>query len=530
MPTLLDRARTGFAKLIAPNIKPSVPNPREWSRDYNSNRTYAKGFLGRIQVNSDQLLLTKAGGNLDLWRSILDDDQAFATFQQRRLAVIDKTWEVEPGGEAEADVKAADFIRTQLDNVGWDAVCNKMLFASWYGYGVAEAIYGYDKTLNLVTLDRIDVPDRGWFGFDAEGVLRIKSTTGFENVDLPDNKFWVARHGNDHDFQPYGVGLAHWVYWPVYFKRNVMPFWLRFLEKFGSPTVLGHATGGQLDDPTQKTAVLAALAAVSSESTVALPDWMKAELLQVGGSGANSYEAMCKRLDMSITRVILSQTMTTEAGPAGLGSGQANEHGDVRDTLVKSDSDMLHESFNRSIVRWLVDWNFPGAAYPTVYRVMDDEESLDVVAERDGKLKALGWERTEDSFHEVYGEGYEKAEPLDVDPLTGLPRPPAPGGKPKPKPVGQTDDDDSKFSAADDDDIDKLVALMADDSDAMIRTFAASIKDKLEGIKNPEIARIALLEWLERQPAGAFAEFMAKAQIAARAATEAGIPLDKVTA
>lgn len=41
------------------------------------------------------------------------------------------------------------------------------------------------------------------------------------------------------------MGLAHYLYWPTFFKRNGIKFWLIFLEKFGMPTAAAKLPPGQ---------------------------------------------------------------------------------------------------------------------------------------------------------------------------------------------------------------------------------------------------------------------------------------------
>ena len=48
----------------------------------------------------------------------------------------------------------------------------------------------------------------------------------------------------------------------------------------------------------------------------------------------------------------------------------------VRDDIVTADAHLVCDSFNRSIVKWLTEWNFPGAAHPTVMREMADAPDL----------------------------------------------------------------------------------------------------------------------------------------------------------
>lgn len=366
-------------------------------------------WMEQLALNDDTILQREGGHDLKLYDSLLDDDVAASAFQQRRLAVISRDWEVEPGDESAAAQEAADHLRDQLKNVGWDGICDKMLFGRWYGYAVGELMFevGPDGKYRIAD---ILVPDRKAFAFTNAGELRLKTVENPQGEALPPNKFWAFRCGASHDFTPYGTGLAHWVYWPVWFKKNVIKFWAVYLEKFGMPTTLGTFPHGADAEVMDKT--LEAAKAVASDRAVAKPDDVQIELLAEGRSSNDSYLQFVGEMNDAVLRIILSQTGTSKSEAQGLGGSQSDVMKDVRDEVVKSDSDLLHESFNRGPVRWLTEWNFgKDVAPPRVYRKLEEEDDLDTIASRDQTLKALGWERTPESFADTYGEGYEYTGP-----------------------------------------------------------------------------------------------------------------------
>lgn len=379
-------------------------------------------WLQQLALNDDTILQREGQHDLKLYDAILDDPEAAAALQQRRLAVVNRPWEVDPGAEDSRAVAAADHLREQLKALPWDRICDRMLFGIWYGYAVGEAMYKVGPDGKYWLAD-ILVPDRKWFAFTNAGELRIRTVESGEGEALPPNKFWAYRSGASHDFAPYGTGLAHWCYWPVWFKKNVIKFWAIYLEKFGMPTALGKFPDGATE--TVRDNLLAAAAAVGRDSAVIVPDSTALELMAQGRSSDGSYLQFVNQMDDYLRRVILGQTGTSKSEAQGLGGSQSEVMKDVRDEVIRSDSDLLHESFNGTIAKWLTEWNFgPDVAVPRVYRNLEDQEDLTALAERDAKLKALGWVRTEKSFRETYGEGYERApEPEPIPGQGGLPAP-----------------------------------------------------------------------------------------------------------
>jgi hypothetical protein len=384
-------------------------------------------WLSQLALNQDTVLQKDGGGDLKLFDAILDDPTCASAFQQRRLAVVSKPWEVEAGDESAKAKEAAEHLREQLKHVAWDRICDLMLFARWYGYSVGEALFDYGPD-GKIWLTNVLVPDRRWFAFTNAGELQMRSAEKTQEA-VPPNKFWVIKAGGSHDFVHYGTGLAHWCYWPVWFKKNVIKFWAIYLEKFGMPTALGKFPVGAGDDVRNN--VLEAAAAVGRDAAVTIPEDVTLELMAQGRSSDGSYLQFCSQMDDALLRVILSQTGTSKSEAQGLGGSQAPVMKDVRDEIVASDSDLLHESFNGTIARWLTLWNFgPDVAPPRVYRNLEPEEDLNQSADLDAKLDKLGWRRTADSFLETYGEGYEEKPDTPIDPATGLPM--LPGQQPAP--------------------------------------------------------------------------------------------------
>lgn len=409
-------------------------------------------WLNQLAINDDKVLTREGQHDLKLYDAILDDPTCASAFQQRRLAVVSKPWEVEAGDESAQAQAAADHLRDQLKAVPWDRICDRMLFGLWYGYAVGEAMFGVGPD-GKIWLTNVLVPDRAWFGFTNAGELRLKSAENQQEV-LPPNKFWTIRSGATHDFALYGVGLAHFCYWSVWFKKNAIKFWAIYLEKFGMPTAVAkYREGAGADEQKQ---ALAVADAVGRSAAVAIPLGSELDLMAQGRTSDATYEEFCKAQDDNILRVILSQTGTSKSEAQGLGGSQSDVMKGVRDEVVAADSDLLHETFNQTIAKWLTLWNFgPDVAPPRVYRNLEPEDLLTKTAELDQKIKNLGYRRTEESFRETYGEGYERNPDPVLDPKTGMPVAPGQPGNPQrpgqpsapPPPGNDNEDEDRKKTA-----------------------------------------------------------------------------------
>lgn len=369
-------------------------------------RDITRGYLDPMSLLApqDPILMARGAGNYLLYREVLRDEQVAAAFHQRRLAVVSREWEVRPGGDRRIDRQAAEFLREQLQRIHWDAVTDRMLYGIFYGYAVAEVLWGVEG--RRVVIEAIKVRDRRRFAYDGEMRLRLLTAQNPNPGEvLPPAKFWHFAVGADHDDEPYGLGLAHWLYWPVFFKRNGVKFWLVFLEKFGQPTATGRYPPSASAE--EKARLLAALAAIQTDAGIILPEGMAIELLEAARSGTADYTALYDRMNAAISKVVLGHTGSSDATPGRLGGEDLAA--DVRQDLIKADADVICQSFNASVARWLTDWNFPGAAYPRVWRLVEEPEDLNRLAERDERLSRVGYRPTLARVQEIYGDGYEPA-------------------------------------------------------------------------------------------------------------------------
>lgn len=357
-------------------------------------------LVNEITTPNDTVLKS-IGGRYDEYKALLRDDQVKAAFGQRMDAMVAKEIIVEPGGTSPADKKASEFIKAQLEAINFDAACRKMAHAQFYGYSVAEILWAFDGM--QVVIDAIKVRKFDRFRFDGAGRLRLITKTSPKGEFMPDRKFWVSTVETDNDDDPYGLGLAHFLYWPVYLKRNGLRFWAVALEKFGMPTAIGkHHPGASENDVAN---LLSLLSAIHGQAAVTVPEGQEIKLLEAMRSSGGDHKEFVAYLDAMIAKVIVGQTSTTDSGSW---RGTANVHKDVRDEIIKADTDLLCGSFNNGPIRWLTEWNFPGAKPPRVWRVLDDNEDLDNRVKRDKTIYEMGFDPDVEYINSTYGGTWTK--------------------------------------------------------------------------------------------------------------------------
>ena len=379
---------------------PPQPLLREVSSTHDG-RDITRAYCSAMELMTPQdSVLQGQGGDYHIYQEVLRDDQVASTFQQRRLAVTSAEWGVRPGGSDRESQKAADQLRDMLETIGWDGITDKMLYGVFFGYAVAECFW--DRDGSEIVLSTIKVRKQRRFAFDKEGDLRLLNCNRPQGEKMPERKFWHFCTGADHDDEPYGLGLAHWLYWPVYFKRNGIKLWLIFMDKFGMPTAKGSYPVNATEE--EKRRLLAALRAIQTDSGIIVPDGMQIELIEASRGGQVHYEGFVDRMNAAIAKVVLSQTLTTDASG---GQYKAEVQKSVRNEVVRADADLVCDTFNRSVARWLQTWNFPTAKTPKVWRKVTEELDLGPRANRDKTLYSMGFRPTLEYIRQTYGGQWE---------------------------------------------------------------------------------------------------------------------------
>lgn len=390
------------SKLTSKNVTP--PELGREMATTGDGRDITRPWVGSLALADDSVLQSRGSPDLKIYREVLSDEEVKSAFTQRQDALISREIQVDAGGDRPIDIEAAEAMRRQIDALGFDRITRLMHYGVFYGYAVSELIYGVKD--NLLWIDNIKVRDRRRFRYSPTGELRLLTPQNMTvGEECPAPYFWSFATGADHDDEPYGMGLAHWLYWPTFFKRNDIKFWLIFLDKFGMPTVAGKYPEGATEK--QKRDLLALTRAISTDSGVTMPQGMVIEMLGATRSGAADYQAMYTAMNEAIRRVVVGQISSSGGAAKGLG-GNESLQADILASIAKSDADVICESWNRGPATWLTELNFPGAAVPQVSRVFDEPEDLKSRAERDKSISdTTGYRPTLAYVKDTYGGDWE---------------------------------------------------------------------------------------------------------------------------
>lgn len=324
-------------------------------------------------------VLVRRGKGIELYREVLRDGRSYTVLQKRKRALVARDWVVEPASTDAVDVKAAELVEKQLSRLPFDQVTLNMSDATLMGFSANEIVWerdGFEVYPKLIK--KID-PRRIVFDIDWQARLLTREAM-FEGVPFPDRKLILHRFDEDDGADPYGFGLGRILFWHVLFKREGVSFWLKALERFAIPIPVAEYPFGTLPADQQK--LLDTLSGAVAGGALAVPAGTKIAFATAAVSGTLTHETWCRYWDEQTAEAVLGETLTTNIGANG-SKAAAETHKDVKDELIDGDGDLITATLDQSLVRWICDYNVPGAATPHVYR----PRSSNVTAEENAKTK-----------------------------------------------------------------------------------------------------------------------------------------------
>jgi phage gp29-like protein len=339
------------------------------------------------------------GGTRDpsiIWSSMLRDDGS-AILYYRELeekdvdvanaldtlkgSVLERNWTIEPADKDDTQaVEIAVWVQAQLDKIeNIDLVLDNMLDAPGYGFSVQEMIF--DVSAGQAELADIrDCPQELFlFGTRYQpqiGPMQFLSTPyAGQGVEVPEEKFLIYSY-RARSRNRMGRPLLRSVFWPSWFKRNMLRLWAQYAEKGPGTAVVRYDDANNAADA-QKAADIAR--ALIEDVAVAVPRNfdVETELLTIARAlNPAVYQEFFKSQQLDIVRRVLGETLTSFGGEGGKGTQALGTiHADTLETKTISLCKGMESILNRQLIRPLVLWNFgPDAPMPTWHYDIEEEE------------------------------------------------------------------------------------------------------------------------------------------------------------
>jgi len=296
-----------------------------------------------------------------------------------------------PDSPTIAEQKATDLVKDHMRSIAaFPEKLEGILDAIGKGYSVTEIIWGIHKQEAIITDLKWREPK--WFRFDQESMseLRLLDAGYADGKPLTPFKYITHIHKAKAGIAVRG-GILRPCAWMYLFKNYDFKDWVTFAEIYAQPLRVGKYPNSASEN--EKDILLNAVASMGTDAAAIIPDSMRIEFIEAGGKTGSTdlYERLARFCDEQMSKGVLGQTSSADAMSGGLGSGQADLHGEVRDDLLKADARQLGATLTRDICKPLVDLNMgPVDRYPKITVFIEDPEDLKELGDNAERLHRMG--------------------------------------------------------------------------------------------------------------------------------------------
>lgn len=222
---------------------------------------------------------------------------------------------------------------------------------------------------------KIRDPRRFQFVLNEDGSISPRLITiqsPVEGLPIPLRSMVIHRHWSySNNMDPYGTGLGRQLYSLVEFRRTLLSFWLQYADKHTTPTAVGTFSLGTPEEEVKS--LFTALQRLGQETAIVIPDEMEVKYL-TADSRADVYQNLIGYIDQQISFIINGES-TVGQDTGSTGSYARDQVADsVRMRKAKALSEQLDETINGTLIRWIVELNYPGSSVPRLKRNFTDLE------------------------------------------------------------------------------------------------------------------------------------------------------------
>ena len=336
-------------------------------------------------------VLKKMGKDISAYREILSDSHVGGCVRRRKAAIKGLEWRITPTGNEKTD----EILTALFDRLPMSHIISQILDATLFGYQALEVMWESENGLLLPTA--IVGKPQEWFVFDEENQLMLRTKDNRNGDLVPEKKFLLATQQADF-LNPYGRADLAMCFWAATFKKGGFKFWLEFMEKYGSPWLVGkHPRQAQIHEIDE---LLDSMEKMLGTAVAAIPEDSSIDLKESASKGASSqvFDDFLRYCKSEIAIALLGQNQTTEA-EANRASATAGL--EVTRDIRNDDASLVEGVFNQ-LLAWICELNFSVDTVPT-FELFEQESIDQLQAERDKLLTEMGVGFTEQYIHRAYG-------------------------------------------------------------------------------------------------------------------------------
>ena len=322
-------------------------------------------------------------------------------FAKRKLAVLGDILQFLPyDKKLQADKDTALAIETAVYSFrGWIRACAFLLDSSLYPVSVIEKLFkatgsGYTiEGLTPVPYQLLDFTAGHLMIFDADPATGQPLGTKHE----ADPNRYIVHRGHLLSFPDnWGGPMRSLLFWWLLATMD-REWWAKFLDRYGSPFLLG-----KYSDDEGRSILERAFALATRLGGLAVSDETSVEIKQAAASDSgeayNNFLSICNR---EMSKLILGQTLSSEAQPTGLGAGTSSIQETVRQDIRRFDARLLVETLRDQLIVQFCEINrLPGNPPTLAWGSEDDAKSLATIALLKG-LSEAGLQVADDSLSDL---------------------------------------------------------------------------------------------------------------------------------
>ena len=363
-----------------------------WGRvtsSYFSSLLSNKKAVEIINV-SDEFLRSKGGIRaLEAYVKLLYDSSVQANMNKLVQEITSRDLLVTPASEEEQDIKVAQEVERQLNNINSDELFRKMAEAYVVGFSPGEIMWRKRRDNNVIEVREVRMRDPRRFvwatnskqkgGFELRLLTKEES---FHGIKIPPRKiipfrYWVSNNGD-----PYGAGIGRILYFLVKVKRRALESEVLYTDRYATPTAVAMAPLSATQEEVNK--VYDLISNLSQETGIILPEGFDISFVNPAGS-PDTFQNIRDFLNREIAMLIAGED---EAGSSDAGSRASSEVAlDVRERKARELSELICRCLEETLVKWIVEVNFGmGVEVPHIKRKFIEKEKSPLTANDLGTL------------------------------------------------------------------------------------------------------------------------------------------------
>jgi phage gp29-like protein len=315
---------------------------------------------------------------MELYDAVANDYHVASQLRTRKLSVAGAPVRFEPGGVSRRRVKNKAGVNPAAQRIAddaelfWKRIPNRsqmvvdMMDDFFRGFSCVRPIW--DSIGGRWWVVAHQAVESRYFRFvNATDPIICAIPGGTDGIPVPDGYLYSEFRDKAGPVVRAGIGRSitrSWIY-----KGYGLVDTASFIERFGTPHVQVKTDRIlQPGDPVLQQCKDAARAIITDQIGV-LPSGATLEFVQAINTASTTKDVFLAYIDfhdMAISKAIVGQVLTADAGPGGIGhGGAAKEQGDVRQDLKEADAERMSQVLTDRLIRpWTLYHYGPNAPVP----------------------------------------------------------------------------------------------------------------------------------------------------------------------